>query len=79
MLRTRDARKHAEPELESTCMKCGMVPETLSHATCECKEIYCDEVEVLKRLGLDEEPSPEMTRSTKRLLQQWEKETSHIR
>ena len=38
---------------------------------------YYDEEKILKRLGLDEEPSVEMIRSTKWLLQQWEK-THHI-
>ena len=79
MLRTRKARKHAEPGLETTCVKCGTAPETISHVICECNDIYFEEEEILKRLGLDENPSSEMTSYTKRLLQQWENETSHIR
>jgi hypothetical protein len=56
-----------------------MIPETTSHVVCECNDAFFDEEEILKRLGLDEKPSSQMTRDTKRLLQQRERQTQNFR
>lgn len=79
LLPTRSQKAKSGLDNDTTCMRCGMRPETMEHVIFECNEAYFTEEDLLARLGLHEGSTPLMIETTKAILQKWEKETQTIR
>ena len=76
-LRTRTFRKRFE-NIDETCQRCKTSQETLEHVIMECDDQNCSEEEIRKRLGLLENSSRKIVADTKRRLERWERETTHM-
>jgi hypothetical protein len=79
MLQTRSLRNRIDPDQDSTCRRCGMVAEDLRHVLFECNEGYFSDEETMACLGLGDHTSLALVKSTKKILERWEKETRNIR
>ena len=79
MLPTRSLRKRYDPDLGDTCTRCGMVTEDLRHVLFECNEGYFSEEDLMDRLGLGDHASPALVKTTKKILERWQKKTQNIR
>jgi len=79
MLMTRTRRQVSDPDIDTTCTRCGMVPETMEHVIFECNEVYFGEEDLTARLGFGKNPPGSRVKTTKRLLEYWEKETRQTR
>ena len=59
------------------CQRCGVYEETVKHVIFECNDPYFTEYDLHKRLGLDEEiQDPPLVSRTKRILENWEGEST---
>ena len=72
VLPTRCHRKKFVPELDTTCLYCGMEPETLEHILHECNDCYFTEEDSCLKLGFTEVKQAAPVKATKRLLEKWE-------
>lgn len=73
LLQTRQFRSKYDAELDPTCLKCGMKPETTWHIIMECNEDHYSHDVALKRLGLHPEAEPYGPKLAKKILQEWER------
>ena len=60
-------------------MRCGMVPETMQHVIFECNDKYYGDEDLLDQSGFTDERSAHLKVRTKRLLENWDRETCNIR
>ena len=72
-------RKTDGQQQDRTCRKCGMYEETVKHIIFECNDAYFTDEDFLARLGLLEEmKDPSLVTNTKKILENWERETDDL-
>jgi hypothetical protein len=77
MLPTRHHRSKYQ-QIDSHCTKCGREIETIPHIIMKCLPHQNQAEELARRLGFTGETDESSWRDTKRMLEEWEKETRRI-
>ena len=78
-LRTIVKTMRTNEQQDRTCRRCGVYEETVKHIVFECNDAYYTDEDFLSRLGLLEEmKDPSLVNDTKRILENWERETNDL-